>query len=217
MPSLLLTIFILQLTIHLINTVGATAIDELLWTLYNTLPTRTRSAVQDSKTLRAEVVRLRKEMTATSSQDEFAKWAKLRRGHDKAVAKYDDNANALKTHRQTFTRITTTLRYLGTNGLRLLLQFYFAKTPLFWIPTGWVPNYAAFLLAFPRAPRGSVSVQVWGIACATVVQMVFAAGAAAWVLLMRGREEGVGMGKQGRRKEEEGVAMGGGGEGKKEI
>ena len=47
--------------------------------------------------------------------------------------------------------------------------------------------------------------------------MVFAAGAAAWVLLMRGREEGVGMGKQGRRKEEEGVAMGGGGEGKKEI
>ena len=126
-------------------------------------------------------------------------------------------ANALKTHRQTFTRITTTLRYLGTNGLRLLLQFYFAKTPLFWIPTGWVPNYAAFLLAFPRAPRGSVSVQVWGIACATVVQMVFAAGAAGWVLLMRGREEGVG--KQGRRREEEGVAMGGGGggEGKKEI
>ena len=125
-------------------------------------------------------------------------------------------ANALKTHRQTFTRITTTLRYFGTNGLRLLLQFYFAKTPLFWIPTGWVPNYAAFLLAFPRAPRGSVSVQVWGIACATVVQMVFTAGAAGWVLLMRGREEGVG--KQGRR-EEEGVAMGGGGggEGKKEI
>ncbi|KAI4104094.1 MAG: hypothetical protein LQ339_003947 [Xanthoria mediterranea] len=216
MPSLLLIIFILQLTIHLINTVGATAIDELLWTLYNILPTRTRSAVQDSKTLRAEAVRLRKEMTATSSQDEFAKWAKLRRGHDKAVAKYDDNANALKTHRQTFTRITTTLRYLGTNGLRLLLQFYFAKTPLFWIPNGWVPNYAAFLLAFPRAPRGSVSVQVWGIACATVVQMVFAAGAAGWVLLMRGREEGVVMGKQGKRREE-GVTMGGGGEGKKEI
>lgn len=50
--------------------------------------------------------------------------------------------------------------------------------------------------------------------------MVFAAGAAGWVLLMRGREEGVVMGKQGRGKEEEGVAMGGGGgggEGKKEI
>lgn len=86
---------------------------------------------------------------------------------------------------------------------------------MFWIPKGWVPNYAAFLLAFPRAPRGSVSVQVWGIACATVVQIVFAAGAAGWVLL---RREEV-MGKQGRG---EGMAMGvggggGKGEGKKEL
>lgn len=57
--------------------------------------------------------------------------------------------------------------------------------------------------------------QVWGIACATVVQIVFAAGAAGWVLL---RREEV-MGKQGRG---EGMAMGvggggGKGEGKKEL
>ncbi len=79
-----------------------------------------------------------------------------------------------------------------------------------------MPAYVAFLLAFPRAPRGSVSVQVWGIACATVVQIVFAAGAAAWVLLSRrkgmtgqkGRREGMGMGVGGG---------GGKGEGKKEL
>ncbi len=81
-----------------------------------------------------------------------------------------------------------------------------------------MPGYVAFLLAFPRAPRGSVSVQVWGIACATVVQIVFEAGAAAWVLLSRrgdmvgqkGRREGVGMGA-------EGGDGGGKGEGKKEL
>ena len=94
-------------------------------------------------------------------------------------------ANFLKSYHQTFTRTVTILRYLSTNGLRLLIQFYYAKTPMFWIPKGWVPNYAAFLLAFPRAPRGSVSVQMWGIACATVVQMVFAAVAAALILLRR--------------------------------
>ena len=125
-------------------------------------------------------------------------------------------ANSLKSHRQTFTRVTTILRYLGTNGLRFLLQFYYAKTPMFWIPKGWVPAYVAFLLAFPRAPRGSVSVQVWGIACATVVQIVFAAGAAAWVLLSRRKEMA---GQKGRR---EGMGMGAGGgggkgEGKKEL
>ena len=69
---------------------------------------------------------------------------------------------------------------------------------MFWIPKGWVPNYAAFLLAFPRAPRGSVSVQMWGIACATVVQMVFAAVAAAWVLLRREKgRQGVEMSASG--------------------
>ncbi len=94
-------------------------------------------------------------------------------------------ASSIKSHQQTFTRTVTIFRYLSTNGLRLLIQFYYAKTPMFWIPKGWVPNYAAFLLAFPRAPRGSVSVQMWGIACATVVQMVFAAVAAAWILLRR--------------------------------
>jgi len=34
-------------------------------------------------------VRLNREMTATSAQDDFAKWARLRRDHDKAKDKYD--------------------------------------------------------------------------------------------------------------------------------
>lgn len=125
-------------------------------------------------------------------------------------------ANSLKSHRQIFTRVVSTLRYLGTNGLRLLLQFWFAKTPMFWIPKGWVPNYAAFLLAFPRAPRGSVSVQVWGVACGTVVHVVFAAAAAGWVLLSKREMTGT-----GKREEGMGMGMGGGtglkGEGKKEL
>lgn len=74
-------------------------------------------------------------------------------------------------------------RWIATNGLRLLLQFWFAKRPLFWVPKGLVPGYIEWLLAFPRAPRGSVSIQIWGIACATVVQLVGAAMVAAWVLI----------------------------------
>lgn len=42
--------------------------------------------------LRGEVVRLKREMDSTSSQDEFAKWAKLRRQHDKALAQYDEKS-----------------------------------------------------------------------------------------------------------------------------
>lgn len=46
-----------------------------------------------------------------------------------------------------------------------------------------MPSYVEWLLAFPRAPTGSVSIQVWGAACATVVQIVGAAVVAAMVLV----------------------------------
>lgn len=77
-----------------------------------------------------------------------------------------------------------------------------------------MPGFVEWALAFPRAPRGSVSVQVWGIACATVVQLVGEAVVAGWVLVHKRRE--------GEGKEREGMKMGakaGGGEreGKKEL
>lgn len=73
-----------------------------------------------------------------------------------------------------------------------------------------MPGYVEWLLAFPRAPTGSVSIQIWGIACATIVQLVGAAVVAGLVLV---REQ-----QQGGQK----MKMGAGarnekGEGKKEL
>ncbi|KAL8932017.1 MAG: hypothetical protein Q9216_006994 [Gyalolechia sp. 2 TL-2023] len=152
-------------------------------------------------------------MNATSSQDEFAKWAKLRRQHDKAMGQYDEKTNSLQAFRNTFNQAVSIARWLGTNGLRFFLQFWFAKRPMFWMPRGWVPGYVEFLLAFPRAPRGSVGIQVWGIACGTVVRLVGAAGAAAWILMQKRRAQEV------RGKEKVGMGVGGmrKGEGKKEL
>ncbi|KAL6714856.1 GET complex subunit get1 [Lecanora helva] len=187
MPSLLLIVFLLQLFIHLVNTVGAPVITEFLWQLYNKLPTTTSKDVKTQRELSRELLKLRRELNATSSQDEFAKWAKIRRQHDKLEGEYDEKSNALKSFKQTFDRTTHFLRWIGTNGLRFFLQFWFAKQPLFWIPRGWVPGYVEWLLAFPRAPTGSVSIQMWGIACATVIQLVGAAAVAGVVLVGEGR------------------------------
>jgi hypothetical protein len=49
------------------------------------------------------------------------------------------------------------------------LQFWFSKQPIFWLPRGWIPYYGEWLLSFPRAPLGSVSIQAWFIACGTAV------------------------------------------------
>src|SRR3954453_9185548 len=47
------------------------------------LPTPTSQSAAEQKKLKREYMKVRQEMNATSSQDEFAKWAKLRRQHDK--------------------------------------------------------------------------------------------------------------------------------------
>ena len=47
------------------------------------IPTAKEAAAK--KKLQAEYLRVRGELNATSSQDEFAKWAKLRRQHDKLL------------------------------------------------------------------------------------------------------------------------------------
>lgn len=159
-----------------------------------------------------EIIRLKRELRSTSSQDEFAKWAKLRRQHDKAVAEYEQQgknqgndflggffwgfflngadhsscigtAGSIQSYRSTFDKAMTAARWLGTNGLRALLQFWYQKEPMFWMPKRWVPIYIEWILSFPRAPIGSVSIQMWAISCGTVIRLVGAALVAAWVLM----------------------------------
>jgi hypothetical protein len=55
---------------------------------------------------------------------------------------------------------------------------------MFWLPAGWVPYYGEWLLSFPRAPLGSVSINVWGIACASMIALASEGLAAVWVLVM---------------------------------
>jgi hypothetical protein len=77
-----------------------------------------------------------------------------------------------------------TIRMVSTNGLRLFLQFWYAKRALYYIPKGWAPYYAEWILSFPKAPIGSVSIQIWGIACASVIALVSEALVAVFVLAM---------------------------------
>ncbi|KAL9112923.1 MAG: hypothetical protein Q9227_002787 [Pyrenula ochraceoflavens] len=92
MVSLLLIVFLIQLLIHLINTIGASTINELLWLLYQKLPLQSSALAADQLRLRREVLRLKQEMKGISSQDEFARWARVRRQHDRAQGEYDQKS-----------------------------------------------------------------------------------------------------------------------------
>ena len=58
---------------------------------------------------------------------------------------------------------------------------------MFWVPEGWVPGVVEWGLAFPRAPRGSVSIQVWSFAVGQVAAIVVALGAWGWSKVTRWR------------------------------
>lgn len=99
-------------------------------------------------------------------------------------------AGSIQSFRSTFDKAMTAARWLGTNGLRALLQFWYQKEPMFWMPKRWVPVYIEWILSFPRAPIGSVSIQMWAISCGTVIRLIGAALVAAWVLIQtsKGKE-----------------------------
>ncbi|KAL1627639.1 GET complex subunit get1 [Neofusicoccum ribis] len=183
MASLLLIVFTVSLITHLINSVPAAALNELLWALYNKLPTPTSKAAREQGNLKREVLRLKQEMNGVSAQDDFARWAKLRRAHDKIYAEFQKSDSAIRSARTKFDTTVASIRWLATNGLRFFLQLWYSKQSLFWIPQGWFPGYVEWVLAFPKAPTGSVSIQIWGIACASVISLVSEALVALYALI----------------------------------
>ncbi|KAK5467268.1 GET complex subunit get1 [Exophiala xenobiotica] len=173
MLSLLVVVFLIQLACHLILTIGSKPINDLLWQIYCRLPIGSSRDIQEQIRLRQEVVRLKREMNAISAQDEFSRWAKVRRQHDKALAEHDQKAAAVSSSRASFDTKATAIRWLCTSGLRFGLQFWHAKTPVFAYPRGWFPWYIEWLLGFPRCPYGGVSINVWSMACGTVIALVW--------------------------------------------
>jgi hypothetical protein len=43
---------------------------------------------------------------------------------------------------------------------------------MFWLPYGWFPYYAEWIISFPRAPLGSVSAPSWQLACSGVMTLL---------------------------------------------
>ncbi|KAJ8113583.1 hypothetical protein ONZ43_g5121 [Nemania bipapillata] len=85
MPSLLLVVLLVEVAVHLVNTIGATTINNMLWNIYLTLPSQVSKEAAEKNKLQKEYLAIRRDLNATSSQDQFAKWAKLRRQHDKQL------------------------------------------------------------------------------------------------------------------------------------
>ncbi|KAI5928009.1 CHD5 domain-containing protein [Camillea tinctor] len=172
MPSLLLVVILVELAVHLVNTIGAATINNLLWNLYLALPTQTSRQVAEKKKIQKEYLTIRRDLNATSSQDQFAKWAKLRRQHDKLFEQLEKMKSSHDASKAKFDRTASIIRWTATSGVKFILPWIYGKQPMFWLPNGWFPYYVEWILSFPRAPLGSVSIVSWQAACTGVVMLL---------------------------------------------
>jgi hypothetical protein len=60
---------------------------------------------------------------------------------------------------------------------------------MFWLPHGLFPHWAEWLLSFPRAPIGSVSIVSWQLACAGAIRLVLETVTAVIALLRSGQTQ----------------------------
>ncbi|KAF5230411.1 hypothetical protein FANTH_13858 [Fusarium anthophilum] len=171
MASLMLSIFVVEVVVNLVNTIGAAAINNLLWAIINFLPISTAKAAGEQRKLQADYLKVRRDLNSTSSQDEFAKWAKLRRQHDKLLEQLEKTKKTNEAARSSFDKILTVLRVVVTRAPQYFLPFWYATEPMFWLPYGWFPYWAEWILSFPRAPIGSVSIASWQLACTGVIAL----------------------------------------------
>jgi hypothetical protein len=78
----------------------------------------------------------------------------------------------LDSTRSSFDKALTALRFLLTRAPQYIIPFWYATQPMFWLPHGWFPYYAEWIISFPRAPLGSVSIASWQLACAGMLSLL---------------------------------------------
>ncbi|KAI0453172.1 CHD5-like protein-domain-containing protein [Xylaria acuta] len=169
MPSLLLVVLLVEVAVHLVNTIGAATINNMLWNIYLALPTEVSKQAAEKNKLQKEYLAIRRDLNATSSQDQFARWAKLRRQHDKQLEQLEKLKASHDASKAKFDRTAGIIRWSATSGVKFVLPWIYGKEPMFWLPSGWFPYYVEWILSFPRAPLGSISIVSWQTACAAAV------------------------------------------------
>jgi len=107
----------------------------------------------------------------TSSQDQFAKWAKLRRKVDKGLVDLEKLNSELASARTKFGVQFKTGLWLLTGGAQFFVGWWYRKQPVFFLPPGWL-GPATWWLALPWAPKGSVSCGAWQMACRRVIKVL---------------------------------------------
>lgn len=120
--------------------------------------------------LKADILTKKAELLQTSAQDQFARWAKLRRSVDKGLAELEKLNGDLNSSKSAFAVKFNSVVWILTTGLQFVVGWWYRKSAVFYLPPTWM-GPVTWWLSFPFAPAGSVSCGVWQMACRRVVKI----------------------------------------------
>ncbi|KAN0091271.1 CHD5-like domain containing protein [Tylopilus felleus] len=166
--SLIVAIFSLVFLTELVSWIGKSVLLEFAWSLYCRMFMSVQYARQHQ--LKTELLATKKELVQTSAQDQFAKWAKLRRSVDKGIAELEKLNSDLVASKSAFSAQFNSVVWILTAGLQFAIGWWYRKSAVFYLPPNWF-GPLTWTLALPFAPPGSVSVGVWQMACRRVIKV----------------------------------------------
>jgi len=112
------------------------------------------------RTLKKDIIDGRRELSNTSAQDDFAKWAKIRRRVDKQVSELEAMNNSLASHKNQFSTYAKVILFILTSGLQWSFTTRYSRDAIVYLPIEWFGPLTWFL-ALPFAPKGALSCGVW--------------------------------------------------------
>lgn len=159
MLNIALTILGIVLFNTLISLVGSAAITSFLYSVIfgYILP---NDLHRKQRALKGEILKGRTELSNTSAQDDFSKWAKIRRRVDKQGVELEAMNSSLASHRSSFEKVVKAVVFLGTTGLQFAYTSRHSKTAIVYLPEGWFGSLGWFL-GLPFAPKGAISTTVF--------------------------------------------------------
>ncbi|KAI0317197.1 CHD5-like protein-domain-containing protein [Amylostereum chailletii] len=166
--ALIITIFFLILLSELVSWVGKSVLQEFTWSVYQHL--FNSSVASRQRQLKAEVLAKKNELLQTSAQDQFAKWAKLRRSVDKGLADLEKLNSELSSSKSSFGVKFNSLLWILTTGVQFVIGWWYRSAAVFYLPPAWF-GALTWWLSFPFAPTGSVSCGIWQMACRRVIKV----------------------------------------------
>lgn len=167
--TLLLLVFVIQIVKQIISAVGKQSIESISWILYCKVApkfghTKLASMSEKSTQLRTVVA----ERRAVSAQDQYAKWTKLNRQHDKLVAEIEQLQKEVDLDKA---KVNTFTGYLIATLTSIPIWFFrvwYRSVVLFYFPPAILPRAVEWSIALPFTVTGGVSLTVWMMATGAV-------------------------------------------------